>query len=112
MRLFLLAVTPRPNVGHFGLGCFDPYISATKKKQRGRFGHNYKLWVGVRLVHILGNTCLSNLIYHISPKMLLVLKVHVFTSRDENCVGPDQVGSWLIWICCVLNKKKINPDSA
>ena len=56
-------------------------------------------------MHILGNTCLNNLIYHISPKMLLVLKVHVFTSRDEKCVGPDQVGSWLIWICCVLKKK-------
>ena len=57
------------------------------------------------LMHILGNTCLNNLIYHISPKILLVLKEHVFTSRDENCVGPDQVGSWLIRICCVLKKK-------
>ena len=35
MRLFLLAVTPGPNVGHFGLGCFDPDISATKKKKGG-----------------------------------------------------------------------------
>ena len=44
-------------------------------------------------MHFLGNTCLNNLIYHISPKIVLVLKVHVFTSRDENSVGPDQVGA-------------------
>ena len=32
--------------------------------------------------------------------------MHVFTSRDENSVDPDQVGSWLIWICSVLKKKR------
>ena len=37
--------------------------------------------------------------------MLSVIKLHAFTSRDEKCVGPDQVGSWLIWICSVLKKK-------
>ena len=35
----------------------------------------------------------------------LLYKLHVFTNRDENSVGPDQVGSWLIWICSVLKKK-------
>ena len=37
--------------------------------------------------------------------MLSVIKLHAFTSRDEKCVGLDQVGSWLIWICSVLKKK-------
>ena len=37
--------------------------------------------------------------------ILSVIKLHVFTSRDENSVDPDQVGSWLIWICSVLKKK-------
>ena len=44
-------------------------------------------------------------IHCISPKFLSAIKLHVFTSRDENRVDPDQVGSWLIWICSVLKKK-------
>ena len=44
-------------------------------------------------------------IHSISNKFLSVIKLHVFTSRDENIVDPDQVGSWLIWICSVLKKK-------
>ena len=44
-------------------------------------------------------------VYYISPKFLSVIKLHVITSRDENSVDPDQVGSCLIWICSVLKKK-------
>ena len=40
-------------------------------------------------------------------KFLSVIKLHIFTSRDESSVGPDQVGSWLIWIYSVLKKKEI-----
>ena len=39
------------------------------------------------------------------PQILSAFKLHVFTSRDENSVGPDQVGSWLIWIYSLLKKK-------
>ena len=65
------------------------------------------------VMHFLGHNCLNNLIhvYYIAPKILSVIKLHVFTSRDENSVGPDQVGSLLIWISSAL-KKKINPGSA
>ena len=62
------------------------------------------------VMHLLVRNCLNNHIhvYYISPNFLSVIKLHVFTSRDENSVGPDQVGSWLIWICSVLKKKKDN----
>ena len=56
-------------------------------------------------MHFLGHNCLNNIpVYYISPKFLSVIKLHVFTNRDENSVDPDQVGSWMIWICSVLKK--------
>ena len=58
------------------------------------------------VMHFLGHNCLNNHI-HVTiflPNFLSVIKLHVFTSRDENSVGPDQVGSWLIRICSVLKK--------
>ena len=64
------------------------------------------------VMHFLGHNCLNNHVhvYYISPKFLSVIKLDVFTNRDENSVGPDQLGSWLIWICSVLKEK--NPGSA
>ena len=57
--------------------------------------------------HFFGNNCLNNHIHvcYINPKFSSVIKLHVFTSRDENSVSPNQLGSWLIWICSVLKKK-------
>ena len=55
------------------------------------------------VMHFLGKILYT--IHRISPKFLSVIKLHVFTSRDENSMDPDRVGSWLIWICCVLKKK-------
>ena len=60
--------------GHFGHGHFGH-----EKKQRETFRAYLKIvgWGACMhkcLMHLLGNTCLNNLIYHSSPKMLLVLK--------------------------------------
>ena len=59
------------------------------------------------VMHFVGHNCLNNHIhvYYMSLKFLSAIKLHVFTSRDENSVGLDQVGSWLIWNCSVLKKK-------
>ena len=66
------------------------------------------------VMHFLGHNCLNNHIHvsYISPKFLAVIKLHVFTSRNENSEGPDQVGSWLICILQCFEEKKINPGSA
>ena len=54
------------------------------------------------VMHFLGLTDnrLNNLMYCVSPKLLSVIKMLVFISKDENSVGPDQLGS-----CSVLKKK-------
>ena len=87
------------------------------------------------VMHFLRYNCLNNHIhvhvYYISLKILSVIKPHVFTSRDprlhmtlavggtlntntttttttsrdENSVGPDQLGSWLIGSYSVIMKK-------
>ena len=105
------------NVGHFGLGLFRPYILTMDISFRPRKMPKVDISAitiicGLGCVHakmceaFLGNTCLNNHIHvcYISPKFLSVIKLHVFTSRDENSVSPDQLGSWLIWICSVLKK--------
>ena len=94
--------------GHFGHGRFGH-----GKCQRWTFRSKpYIVGWGVCMhkcvIHLLGNNWLNNLIYTIhciSPKFLSVIKLHVSTSRDENRVDPDQVGSWMILICSVLKKK-------
>ena len=50
------------------------------------------------------NNRMNNFMYYVSPKFLSINKLHVIKSGDEKSVGPDQLGSWLIWICSVLKK--------
>ena len=61
------------------------------------------------VMHFVGltNNRMNNLMYYLPPSFLSVNKMHVLKSRDENSVGPDKLGSGLIWICNVLKKKKI-----
>ena len=54
-------------LGHFGHGCFGPdilarNISATHNAKGGRFGHNNKLWVGDRCMHVRIHACVMHLV--------------------------------------------------